>query len=189
MNFKLWLENLELVSVTPPSKYLLKYLNLKNPQELKKHYKNNYKFPLNQDKFIHFSLAENIPEIVKSQKLGSESSNFAVSCSFGIWFPLVQFNHIITMRKKKLLSPSNLRKKSEKEELLKRGYEIPEFNKEISAVIFQTKEMPNSANVEEVVWHGPVPIYNVKAISTRLAINILKNAPYKIGNDDTVQYF
>jgi len=192
--FKLWLEEMELDKVIPPNE---RYKDIwvddpKNPEQVaawkRSETKKVYTFPLNKDKFIHFTLAEYVPQILEDSAIKAEGSTFAVSTSFGIWFPVVQFNHIINKKNDRTIAPMDLKNKLRHEKMLKRGFRVPELGKEIQAIIFQTDKMPKIANVEEVVWDGDLPIKNVKQLTSREAIQILKHAPYKIGNDDEVKY-
>ena len=197
MDFRLWLEKLELKSteVSPISDYLR--FDRNNPQEVQS-IQNRYtariwQFPLAKDYFIHFTLSERVEEILRAKELGPRTDTgdgynvFAVSCSFGIWFPIVQFNHIITKKKERVVSPLELRTGKSKK-MLERGYRMPNFGQEIAAIRFRTNKVPDVAHSEEVVWHGTVPLIEASAITTREAVNILKHSQYKISEQDTVQY-
>ena len=192
--FKLWLEELELDKVIPPNE---RYKHIwvddpNNPEQVaawkRSETRKVYTFPLNKDKFIHFTLAEYVPQILEDSVIKSEGSTFAVSTSFGVWLPVVQYNHIINKKNDRTIAPMDLKNKLKYEKMLKRGFRVPELGKEIQAIIFQTDKMPRIANVEEIVWDGDLPIKNVKQLTSREAIQILKHAPYKIGNDDEVKY-
>ena len=149
-----WLENFEFSRSIPPPDYSKKiWVNdPKNPEQIASWQKERtakiFKMPLKNDKFIHFTENKNEPFILKSQQLNG-SSVFAISTTFGKWYPEVQFTHI----KKRI--------------------------DEVTAIIFQTNKMPVSARAEEVVWHDDVPILNARVIPTRLAINILKKTPHR----------
>ena len=195
LEFKKWVENLEFEKEVPPNE-LTKHIWVNQPnnqQQIDYWKKNNtkkhFKMPLNKDRFIHFSLNETIKSIVETNKIEYGNAGvFAVSCTYGKWLPTVQFNHIINKNKnKKFLAPMDLKSKKA-QMLINKGYQIPEFSKEISAIIFKTNEIPTSGHVEEVYWNKEISIFDCKEIGTRQAISILKNTPTKISDDDAVTY-
>ena len=157
-SFQDWLESLQLHQVIAPRDYTKRIYvsDDKNPEQIAAWQKQNthkvFKFPLSKEKFIHFTPRENIPEILKTGLLKG-SSVFAVSTSFGKWFPRVQFTHI---------KHDKNNKRSD----------------QIDAIVFKTNKIPAGAHGEEVIWHDSVPILNAQVISTRSAINILKHTPY-----------
>lgn len=196
IEFKKWLENLEFEKEVPPSD-LTKHIWVNQPnnqQQIDYWKKNNTKkhftMPLNKDRFIHFSLNETIKSIVETNRIEYGNGGvFAVSCTYGKWVPIVQFNHIINKNKsKKFLAPMDLKSNKKAQMLISKGYQMPEFSKEISAVIFKTNEMPTSGFVEEVYWNKEISIFDCKEIGTRQAISILKNTSYNISDDDAVTY-
>lgn len=186
MNFKLWLEKLELIKQEPvPDDYWTRadgiYARIwgnqhKNPQWLKSHQKENttstYTMPIEEDSFIHFAPNETIEQINKDQKLKTKS-NYAVSTTFGFWFPQVQYSHISRMLPH-TIEPKNVKK-------LKRPippkFKILDYGNEISAIRFKTNSIPSSATPEEVWWDKPVELYDTEILSSREAINILKHTP------------
>lgn len=186
MNFKLWLEKLELIKQEPvPDDYWTRadgiYARIwgnqhKNPQWLKAHQKENttstYTMPIEEDSFIHFAPNETIEQINKDQKLKTKS-NYAVSTTFGFWFPQVQYSHISRMLPH-TIEPKNVKK-------LKRPippkFKILDYGNEISAIRFKTNSIPSSATPEEVWWDKPVELYDTEILSSREAINILKHTP------------
>lgn len=191
MKFKNWFEELEqdqTILPNPRTKSIW-VSDPKNPEQVnswkKKNTRKLYQFPLAKEKFIHFSLKESIPEIVKSSTIKGEGSTFAVSLSYGIWFPVVQFDHIIRKKKEKTLHPKDFLNPRYK----KNGYRLGNLGEEIDAIIFQTDKLPKRGNAEEVIWEGDIPMKNAKTVTTREAIRMLKNTPYTIGNDDEVNYF
>jgi len=195
MNFRQYLENLEKVKEVPPREFSKSFWvnDPNNPQQIDYWKKKNtyqvHKFPLAKDRFIHFSLKENIPSIVKAQEISGDYSIFAVSLAYGIWFPMVQFNHIISKSKDKILSPMYLANKKKKDQALAAGWKQAKLGDEIAAVSFQTHQMPRIANSEEVVWDGPLKIYNAEMMPSRAAIRLLKKTPYDIGTEDIVEYY
>lgn len=198
MRFRNWLEELEQDEVIPPSEASKRFWvsDPNNPEQVKAWQKSNtrrvYKFPLAQDKFIHFTLIETVPEILESKVIKSAGTSFAVSLSYGIWFPVVQFNHIINKKgsRQGILAPMDLKRlsKNRAEKLLQNGWRLPNFGEEIGAVMFRTEKMPVRGNAEEVLWSGDIPLADVQQIDTRQAIRLLKKTPYDIGSDDEVRY-
>lgn len=195
MQFKKWFENLEFEKEVPPNERT-KHIWVKQPnnqQQIDYWKKNNTKrhftMPLNKDRFIHFSLNESIKAILETNKIEYGNAGvFAVSCTYGKWSPIVQFNHIINKNKnKKFLTPMDLKSKKV-QMLINKGYQMPEFSKEISAVIFKTNEMPINGFVEEVYWDRAISVFDCKEVGTRQAITILKNTPNTISGDDSVTY-
>lgn len=195
MEFKYWLEQFELKSVIPPHERT-KHIwvsDPKNPQQIAAWHRQRtekvFNFPLSKEKFIHFTLANSATEIIKNKNL-IFGDVCAVSLSFGFWAPIVQFNHIITKKKEKLLSPSQIKKSK----LMPKkfiGWEIPNFQEEIVAILFKTDKYPTSARAEEVIWSGSVPLIDPKIIPLRDAILLLKNTPYNKNmdkNNDFVNY-
>ena len=186
MNFKLWLEKLELMKQEPiPDDYWTKdggvyakiYRNRhKNPQWLKSHQKENttstYTMPIQDDSFIHFAPNETIEQINKDQKLKTQS-NFAVSTTFGFWFPIVQYSHISRMIPY-TIEPKNVKKMKRP---IPPRFKILDYGNEISAIRFKTNTIPSSATPEEVWWDKPVDLYDTELLSSRDAINILKHTP------------
>lgn len=197
-SFKQWIEELTHFDTVPPNERTknlhisLKHLHPNNQQQMKSWDKKNtkqiFQFPLEKEKFIHFTLKENVPLIIQTKKLEGDHSIFAVSLSYGVWFPIVQYNHIISKSKKNFIPTHALRNPTKKQRLLDRGMEIPSLKDEIAAVVFQTNQIPKIAHAEEVIWDGPVNIYNFKEVDSRMAINLLKHSPYQIGSEDQVQY-
>ncbi len=165
---------MELQQEIPPSDYSKKIAvsDPNNPQQLsawKRTFgKKIYKFPLKNDKFVHFSLQENLPDILKAQVLRGPA--FAVSLSFGVWNPGVQFNHIVRSK------GGNVRE--------------PNLSQQIGAIIFQTSQIPtNPGTMEEVYWENGVPLQNASIISAREAIQRLKHTPYALkDSQEFVQY-
>ena len=196
MQFKKWME-MQLVQTIPPNERTksiwVKQLN--NPEQVdawkRSLTRHVYEFPLNKESFLHFTLNDFADEIVKTGMIEG-ASVFAVSCSFGIWFPVVQFNHIISKKQDKMFTPAEIKKAKKNptafERYKKSGWKIPNFQEEICAVHFTTQSKPVSAHSEEIIWHGPLSIQNATRIPLRDAIRILKNTPHKIGADDTVTY-
>jgi hypothetical protein len=195
MNFKLWLEKLEILHrKTLEDDYWTKengvfakiYDNLHlNPQWLKSFKKENeattYSMPIKDDKFIHFSTKETIKKIFESSILG-EHSVFAISVTFGKWHPKVQYNHISINLPNSLYITDIIEKKN------KPNKRMPEFGKEIDAILFKTNDLPNFATPEEVYWDHPINIYNAKILSSREAINILKHTPERLEYPHEVKY-
>ena len=193
MNFKNWLN---LKQTIPPSEFRQHfYVNdPKNPEQItawkRKLSKNVYDFPISRERFIHFTLPEYAEKIIEKRIIGLEGiSVFAVSLSYGIWFPTVQFNHITAKRDDDKAMIYQLKRKDSKEKLIAKGLTIPEYGKEVIAIMFSTNDIPKTAHREEVVWDNPVEIHNFQLISTRDAINRLKHTPYSIGEDDLVHYY
>lgn len=192
MEFKQWFENLEQDRTQIPNiKHKIIWVkDDKNPEQINYWKKNNthkiYKISIKNDSFIHFSLTENIPLIIEQKEISGDWSIFAVSLSYGNWFPGVQFNHIIRKKKQKLISPSDM---VNKEKYLKKGYTIPNLKEEISAVLFTTNQIPKYGRIDEVVWDGPLKLTTARFIETRTAINMLKHPKYKIDSEDEVNYF
>lgn len=195
MNFAEWLnEILEPTQTIPPDE---RFKNIfvndpNNPQQVatwqRKETKQIYRFPLNKEWFIHFSLVETISQIIK---YGEELTGpvYAISRSFGKWVPGVQYDHIIS-RKPNTMSPSKLRDPMKRAKYEKAGWAVPNFGEAISAITFQTNIPPTSAHPEEVYWEvDHLPVQGAKALSSRMAINMLKNVPYQIGNNDQVTYY
>jgi hypothetical protein len=198
MYFRSWLESLELTATVqePINPYLS--MDRNNPQAVQKWQKfytqKRYRFPLAKDSFIHFTLIENIPSILQSNRIGKEwyeadTGVFAVSTSFGKWVPIVQFNHIIS-RKAKTLSPLELRTRDRRviDKLMSRGYRLANHQEEIGAIRFTTSKMPQSAHPDEVVWLKEVPFASAMALPLRQAIAILKHTPHQIEVDSYVEY-
>lgn len=198
MNFKLWLEKLEILSHKPiTDDYWTKaggvYAKIhryqpNNPQWLKSFHKDyditTYTMPVKDDKFIHFTPKENIPQILDSNTLGKGNA-FAVSTTFGTWFPIVQFNHIARMLPNSLghsdmVKFKKLNKKSNRR--------IPDMGNEIAAILFKTNDIPNHASQEEVYWDNPIKIHSTQLLSSREAINILKHTPEEIEYPNRVEY-
>ena len=189
MNFKLWLEKLELIKHEPvPDDYWTKadgvYARIygnkhKNPQWLKSHQKENskstYTMPIQDDSFIHFAPNETIEQINKDQKLKTQS-NYAVSTTFGFWFPQVQYSHISRMLPDAIYS-STMKELKKLKKPIPPNKRIPDYGNEISAIRFKTNTIPSSATPEEVWWNKPVEIYDTEILSSREAINILKHTP------------
>jgi hypothetical protein len=203
MTFRSWLESLTLAATEqkPLSPYLK--INRKNPQEVQKwqrmYTEESYRFPIAKESFIHFTLSEYVPEILQNNGLGKDSYDddtgiWAVSTSFGIWYPMVQFNHIIG-RKQKVIAPLDMKNSSKHvNKLVSRGWRVPNYQEEIQAIRFVTTKIPLNASPTEVVWHKEVPFTSAKAMSIRDAIQILKHTPYQIketplGPDIKVQYY
>lgn len=195
MNFKLWLEKLEPISKEPiPEDYWTKnggvyariYQNQHlNPQWLQSFRKDKetitYTMPIQDDKFIHFAPKEIIQQIYNSNILG-KSGAYAVSTTFGKWFPQVQYTHISRML------PNSLYITDIEKKIKKPNKRTPDFGKEIDAIIFQTNEPPQSATAEEVWWDKSIKIYNTQILSSRDAINILKHTPEKLDYPHIVRY-
>lgn len=198
MKFKQWLENLELLkTVLPNERFKNIWVNQPNNIQQINYWKkqntsNIFQFPLNQDKFVHFTLRENAPKILSDNLIKSDPA-FGISLNFGMWLPVVQFAHIIRKRNSKLFSPGDIAKLSaeRRQQLEKDGWQLPNFGQEIVAIVFKTDKLPNSAHREEVVWDGPLPIKDAQVMSSRDAIRMLKKTPYgdKLdANNDSVEY-
>lgn len=192
LNFKIFLESLSLVDEIQPNE---KYKNIyvrdeKNPQQVarwkKITTKKIYSMPLAEESFIHFTLCSTSNTILKEQKLTTDC--FAVSTTYGIWLPVVQYNHIINKKKEKLIPPLYLKKPKEKKAYLSRGWKIPNFSEEICAILFKTNSIPKAARIEEVYWDHPLEIHSTSLLSSREAILRLKNCKYKINDQDEVRY-
>lgn len=195
MDFLTWLENLKLRQEVPADPmYKDIWVNQPNNQQQVKSWEKNrglkvYEFPLASEKFIHFTLKETVPQIIQSKQIGFGNAGvFAVSTNYGIWFPTVQFNHIMSKRKEMHLLPQDLRKPKFAQRMREKGWTQPNYGQEIAAVIFTTNQKPRSANAEEVVWDDAISLTDVKQLSTREAIQILKHTPHTIGSNDLVKY-
>lgn len=189
MNFKLWLEKLELIKHEPvPDDYWTKnggvYAKIWgnqhiNPEWLKSHQKENststYTMPVDEESFIHFAPNEIIDKIYTDQELNTKS-NYAISTTFGKWFPQVQYQHISRMLPNAVYS-STMRDLKKFKNPMPKNKRIPDYGKEIKAIRFKTKNIPNSATPEEIWWNQPVKIYDSEILSSREAINILKHTP------------
>jgi hypothetical protein len=193
MRFKSFIESLEPVQTIPPNtKYQSFFVkDPNNPQQVNSWQKNNtkqiYKFPINKEVFIHFTLTETISEILASGNINAPV--YAISRTFGKWFPRVQYDHIIRKKQQKLMTPSDLSKPLKRAEYDKSGWSVPNFGELISAIMFQTTVIPYSATPEEVYWEVDKLPINVKGtLSSRQAITLLKNVPYKINDNDQVSY-
>lgn len=201
-NFKDWmLSEIEYKSTVKPSQKMIDF-RMRNPEYannkqrfnsfIKRNSFNIYKFELAKDTFIHFSLIESIKRIIDN-KIIEGGSVFAVSCSFGKWVPVVQFNHIIRKRQEKIMSPSDIRdskrNKSLKDKFLNHGWRQPNFQEEIGAVRFSTNQFPDVAHIEEVIWNENVNLINPQFLNLREAIRLLNNTPYKINENDEIEYF
>lgn len=182
MEFKQWFENLSLQqTIAPDDRWKHIWINQPNNlQQINSWQKINTKkifdFPLNKDTFIHFTTPENAEKILSDNKF-SGNYNFAVSLSFGHWKPVVQFNHVIAKKDQKFLMPHELRKKDVSKKIAS-GRQVPEFSKELVAIIFKTNNKPKDATGEEVVWDGPVDFINARIIPVRDGIRLLKKTPY-----------
>lgn len=156
--FQEWLESFELQQTIPPKDYTKRIWvsDDKNPEQIsawqRKNTRRVFTFPLSKEKFIHFTPKENVPEILKSGMLKG-SSVFAISTSFGIWYPRVQFTHIKHDSDKGRAGQTQ-------------------------AILFQTNKPPVDSTYEEVVWHESVPVLNPQVMSTRDAIRVLKHTPH-----------
>lgn len=112
-----------------------------------------------KDLFVHFTTPENAANILQTKQLGqSDSSVFAISLSYGHFFPEVQTTHT--------------------------GKDLSG----LVGVIFSTPIPPKVGYGEEVVWDGPIPIENPEIISADDAQAMLGEAPAPIGEDDQVVY-
>lgn len=189
-----WQEQLQLdKTVAPNERYKHIWVDdPNNPEQIaawqRSQTKKVYTFPLNKEKFIHFTLAESVAQILEDSMIKSQGSTFAVSTSFGVWLPVVQYDHIIRKKNDRTIAPRDLKNKLKYQKMLKRGYRAPELGKEIQAIIFQTDQIPKIAHSEEVIWEGDLKIKNAKQLTSREAIQILKHAPHQIGSDDEVKY-
>jgi len=198
-SFKEYFENLKFSrEIEPNSNHMRFYVSdPKNPQQVahwrKITSKKVFSLPLAEERFIHFSLKESIEQIFETKKIGYGLNGvFAVSTTYGIWLPDVQYSHIIRKSKdRKVIPPADLKKIDDKklDNLLNKGWRVPKFSEELSAIIFKTKEMPKVGNVEEVYWDKEISIFEDRILSSREAINILKHCPYRIGNEDLVEYY
>lgn len=195
MEFKLWLEQLTLKqTISPDDKYKHIWVkDDKNPQQVNNWIKNNtrkiFEFPLNKDTFIHFTLKENASKIIADEVINTDPV-FAISLNFGIYLPVVQYNHIISKRKQKLIQPMDLKNKDKTNIMLQKGWQIPNFGEEIVAIKFKTNIVPSRANKEEVIWNSPLLIHNISIISSREAIRMLNHTMYskQMSGDDEVKY-
>ena len=191
---KTWQEQLQLdKTIAPNEKYKRIWVDdPNNPEQIaawqRSQTKKVYTFPLNKEKFIHFTLAESVAQILADSTIKSQGSTFAVSTSFGVWLPVVQYNHIISKKNDTTIAPRDLKNKLKYQKMLKRGYRVPELGKEIQAIIFQTDQIPKIAHSEEVIWEGDLKIKNAKQLTSREAIQILKHTPHQIGSNDEVKY-
>lgn len=189
MSFKLWLEKLELISQKPvPDEYWTQANGAfariwgnqhKNPQWLKSFQKENtastYTMPIEEESFIHFAPNEVIEKINQEKQLKTKS-NYAVSTTFGFWFPQVQYSHISRMLPDAIYS-STMKELKKSKKPIPPYKRIPDYGNEISAIRFKTNTIPSSATPEEVWWDKPVELYDTEILSSREAINILKNTP------------
>lgn len=188
-SFKLWLEKLELIKHEPiPDDYWTKqggaYARIydnqhKNPEFLKsfqnRRSTTTYTMPIEDDSFIHFAPNDTIEKIFQDQKLKTDV-NFAVSTTFGIWFPQVQYSHISKMLPDAIYS-STMKELKKSKKPIPPNKRIPDYGNEISAIRFKTNAIPKSATPEEVFWDKPIEIYDTEILSSREAINILKHTP------------
>jgi hypothetical protein len=199
MNFKNWFENLEFDKEEFNGSEFSKKIWVKQPnnsQQIdfwKKHNTRKFfKLELKKDKFIHFTLKENVEKIINENKLGYGNAGvFAISCTYGKWVPQVQFDHIVGYYRnnvKKLIHPKDF-EKSKFKNLIKKGFTKANMTEDISAIIFTTNNMPQHGTVEEVYWDNPISLINTKIIETRIAISMLKNTPYQIDDNTIVNYY
>jgi hypothetical protein len=200
MNFKKWFENLEFDKEEFHGSEFSKNIWAKQPnnsQQIdfwKRHNTRKFfKLELKKDKFIHFTLKENIEKIINENKLGYGNAGvFAISCTYGKWVPQVQFDHIISIYKasniNKLIHPKDFEKPKFKN-LTTKGFTKANMTEAISAIMFTTTDMPQHGTVEEVYWDNPISLISPKVIETRTAINILKNTPYDIDQNTNVHYY
>ena len=191
MDFQQWLKLKQVKQPNPDyQKYWVSHPN--NQEEIDSWKKQNtvkvFNFPLNKESFIHFTPNDSVESILQDQQLGREDHVvFAVSTSYGIWFPVVQFNHILNKSDKFPISRDDLKNAPKnKIQYIQRLVYSPKNH--ISAIHFQTNDKPDRGSVEEVYWSRPIQIKNAKVIDIRMAINRLKNTPYQIGENDTVEY-
>jgi hypothetical protein len=201
MQFKQWLEVDLHKTIPPDEKFKNIYVNdLNNPQQHQAWQRNNthkiWRFEIAKDRFVHFTLPESADKIIQDQIIENERV-FAISLVWGMWFPVVQFNHIIDKKKEKLISPIELKNQSPAKRLEKiqklqsRGWKMPNYGEEVVAIVFQTNQLPTIGHKEEVIWNGPLKIKNSTIASSREAILRLKHTPYGniVGNEDVVQYY
>lgn len=194
MNFKLWLE-LEFKNNVEPKFDIstANWIDQKNPQEVERLRKNltyrNFEMKLKDETFIHFTLTESISAILESKYITVPA--FAVSCTYGIWLPVVQFNHIINKKKQNLFNPATLKNISKNPKLADKykNFSMPNFSQDISAIIFKTNTTPKFGRKEEVYWEAEnINLIEAKLLSTREAINILKHTPKTIEENDIIYY-
>lgn len=166
-------EELQIKSISEPLPSTLSPFQNLNKQGIEKWKKQltskTFQYPLNQDKFIHFAPKSLISKIKKENKIrGNYGSTYAISTSFGIYLPKVQFR--ITKQA---------------------GLPAGSTEETLGAILFKTNEMPILAKADEVIWKtNYIDIYDVKEISYRLAISILKHTPYgdMLNWNDSVEY-
>jgi hypothetical protein len=185
MNFNDWLaikENLELKSTRTPnlSEPIAKIYRFKltDKQSVDSWKRDNtyktYSFPLAKEKFIHFAPVSIVPAVLKEKVLrGNNGGVFAISTSFGQYLPQVQY------RSSGKGMAGNPKARPAK------------YNEELSAIIFETDELPIQAGPFEVAWDGNyIQIKNSREIGKRLAITILKNTRYGkfLTYNDSVEY-
>lgn len=154
--------------------YLLLFLNMKRKLlefiGKDKWGSNWYFLDVKNDIFIHFTTQKRALEIIGTGKLLLDSpyggmgayATFAVSAIYGSYLPTV-LNHIDKWSLKE--------------------------NSEVVGVEFKTNTVPKIGHIEEVSFgEKDVNLINPKIISEERAINILKNTPETIKENDYVIY-
>lgn len=128
-----------------------------------------YYMPLSKDTFVHFTPARRAVEILASgkllmsppyKKMGIDAVA-AVSTTWGWSTPKVQTTHIKS-------APG----------------EGPPM-----AIVFKTATMPDTAYVEEVLWHRDVALSGARLVSASKGASLLRNTPERLPDDqDQVSY-
>ena len=128
-----------------------------------------YFMPLSKDTFVHFTLARRAVEILAAgkllmnppyKKMGIDAVA-AVSTTWGWSTPKVQTTHIKS-------APG----------------EGPPM-----AIVFKTSTMPDTAYVEEVLWHRDVAFSGARLVSASKGASLLRNTPERLPDDqDEVTY-
>ena len=107
-----------------------------------------YTMPIEEESFIHFAPNEVIEKINQEKQLKTKS-NYAVSTTFGFWFPQVQYSHISRMLPDAIYSSTMKELKKSKKPIPPKK-RIPDYGNEISAIRFKTNTIPSSATLQGI---------------------------------------
>lgn len=127
-----------------------------------------YRMSVKDDVFVHFAPKKIAHQIAKTKTLDPNFSDtfvdavFAISLTYGIFYPKVQIHNI-------------------------GGDRSGDWNDYVG-IVFKTNDVPKIGRIEEVTWNGIVHLNSVKFLSVESVINLLKNTPYKIKENDYVIY-
>jgi len=130
-----------------------------------------FRMNIEDDSFIHFTTQKRANEIMQSGVIqlnppysGYVKAVFAVSVTYGVWFPSVQTTHI-------------------KSWMDVTGYD----DTPLVAVHFMTDIKPIGSHKTEVVWHQDVPLLTADIISVSEAKDMIENNN-QLSDDDEVHY-